>query len=43
MYAWDEFVWITGFVAIEMNMAKWREEIDAAEESVQADIGATNS
>jgi hypothetical protein len=43
MYAWDEFVWITGFVAIEMNMAKWREEINAAEESVQADIGATNS
>jgi hypothetical protein len=43
MYAWDEFVWITGFVAIEMNMAKWREEINAAGESVQADIGATNS
>ena len=27
MFAWDEFVWIAGFVAIEMNMVEWRNEI----------------
>jgi hypothetical protein len=27
VYAWDEFVWIAGFVMIEVNMVKWREEI----------------
>ena len=27
IYAWDEFVWIAGFAAIEMNMVKWRQEI----------------
>ncbi|MGK0501099.1 MAG: hypothetical protein ACJAYG_002753 [Oceanicoccus sp.] len=42
MYAWDEFVWITGFAAIEMNMAKWREEINEAEGSPQSDIGVIN-
>ncbi|ARN72674.1 hypothetical protein [Oceanicoccus sagamiensis] len=30
MYAWDEFVWIAGFSAIEVNMAKWRKEIKEA-------------
>ncbi len=28
MFAWDEFVWIAGFTAIEMNMVEWREEIN---------------
>lgn len=28
LYAWDEFLWIAGFVAIEMNMQEWREEIN---------------
>jgi len=27
MFAWDEFVWIAGFVAIEMNVVEWRNEI----------------
>jgi hypothetical protein len=27
MYAWDEFVWIAGFMAIEMNVVEWRDEI----------------
>ena len=31
MFAWDEFVWIAGFVAIESNMAIWRQEIDEAD------------
>jgi|TARA_B110000503_G_scaffold65220_1_gene102581 hypothetical protein len=31
MFAWDEFVWIAGFVAIEMNIVEWRNEINEAE------------
>jgi hypothetical protein len=31
MFAWDEFLWIAGFIAIEMNVAEWREEIEEAE------------
>ena len=27
MFAWDEIVWIAGFVAIEMNVVQWRQEI----------------
>lgn len=27
LYAWDEFIWIAGFLAIEMNVAEWRDEI----------------
>lgn len=27
MFAWDEFVWIAGFIAIEMNVVEWRHEI----------------
>ena len=27
IYAWDTFVWIAGFAAIEMNVKEWREEI----------------
>ena len=26
-YVWDEFVWIAGFAAIEMNVAEWRDEL----------------
>lgn len=26
MFAWDEFVWIAGFIAIEMNVVEWRNE-----------------
>jgi hypothetical protein len=28
VYAWDEFVWIVGFMAIEMNVVEWRDELD---------------
>jgi hypothetical protein len=31
LYAWDEFLWIAGFAAIELNLSQWRDEIDAAE------------
>ena len=27
LYTWDEFLWIAGFAAIEMNISEWREEI----------------
>jgi hypothetical protein len=28
MFAWDEALWILGFMAIGMNLSAWREEID---------------
>ena len=31
MFAWDEFVWIIGFVAIEMNVVEWRKEINQSQ------------
>ena len=31
MFAWDEFVWIVGFVAIEMNVVEWRKEINQSD------------
>lgn len=27
LYVWDEFIWIAGFIAIEMNVVKWRDEL----------------
>ena len=27
VWAWDQFLWIAGFWAIEMNLSDWREEI----------------
>ena len=31
LYVWDEFVWIAGFAAIEMNIFEWRDEIRGEE------------
>lgn len=28
LYVWDEFLWIAGFGAIELNVNEWRDEID---------------
>lgn len=28
LYTWDEFLWIAGFAAIEMNISDWRDEIE---------------
>lgn len=36
VYAWDEFVWIAGFAAIEMNMATWRQQIIESDAAAQA-------
>ena len=27
VYSWDQFLWIAGFWAIELNLSEWREEI----------------
>lgn len=27
VWAWDQFLWIAGFWAIEHNVSEWREEI----------------
>jgi hypothetical protein len=27
LYVWDEFIWIAGFIAIEINVVEWREEM----------------
>ena len=29
LYAWDQFLWIAGFWAIENNLSEWRDEIRA--------------
>lgn len=31
MFAWDETLWILGFIAIDMNLSEWRDEIDEQE------------
>ncbi|MEM7359363.1 MAG: hypothetical protein AAF431_09710 [Pseudomonadota bacterium] len=39
LYTWDEFLWIAGFGAIELNVNEWREEIlehQAEEAGVEA-------
>lgn len=41
VYAWDQFLWIAGFWAIEKNLSEWRDEI--REEHPQAAIGAATS
>jgi hypothetical protein len=27
LYTWDNFIWVAGFAAIEMNVSEWRDEI----------------
>jgi hypothetical protein len=29
LFAWDEALWILGFMAIGMNLSQWRDEIEA--------------
>lgn len=38
LYLWDEFVWIMGFAAIDINLSEWRDEI--IEEQAAAGSGA---
>ncbi len=41
VYAWDQFLWIAGFWAIEKNLSEWREEIreeqNEAREAMRSD------
>jgi hypothetical protein len=37
VFAWDEALWILGFIAIGMNLSEWRDEI---EEQAGADAGS---
>ena len=32
-FAWDEALWIIGFIAIEMNMDDWKKEIEHEQSS----------
>jgi hypothetical protein len=41
VWAWDQFLWIAGFWAIEMNLSDWREEIrEEATHDLEQDIPA---
>ncbi len=35
-FAWDEALWIIGFIAIEMNVREWKKEIEDARDNSQA-------
>lgn len=35
LFAWDEALWILGFMAIGMNLSQWREEIEADKQPLQ--------
>ena len=38
-FAWDEAVWIVGFISIEMNVSQWKEEIEREKEpKISSDI-----
>ena len=39
LYLWDEFVWIMGFVLIEMNISEWRDEIIEERAAVSSGAG----
>lgn len=38
LYTWDTFLWVAGFVVIEMNVSEWRDEL--LEERAGAPVGA---
>lgn len=44
-YAWDEALWIVGFITIEMNMRQWKKEIEEGElpESAATPAGSINN
>jgi hypothetical protein len=39
IYTWDTFLWIAGFVAIEMNISEWRDEL-IEEQQTEPIVGA---
>ncbi|MFT5452719.1 MAG: hypothetical protein ACI9N9_002214 [Enterobacterales bacterium] len=40
IYAWDQFVWIAGFIAIEKNVVDWRKEINEHENQLHSGSGS---
>jgi hypothetical protein len=40
IFAWDEALWILGFIAIGMNLSEWRDEIEAQAGIAAASPGA---
>ena len=37
LYLWDELLWVAGFTAIEMNITKWRDELQVDQNTLQSD------
>ena len=42
VYAWDEFVWIAGFVVLDSNLAEWRHELEEAEHKGETSSNSPN-
>jgi len=40
LFVWDEFIWIAGFAAIEMNVVEWRGEMQDVPGSVPTSFGS---
>ncbi len=38
LYLWDELLWVAGFTAIEMNITKWRDELQVNQNTPQSDV-----
>ena len=36
VYTWDEFVWIAGFAALDVNLSEWRHELEEEEAELEA-------
>lgn len=36
LFVWDELIWIGGFIAIEMNVVEWRDELQRPDKSSDA-------
>jgi len=34
-FAWDEFIWVAGFVAVDLNLSEWREQLEDEENTVE--------
>lgn len=43
VWAWDQFLWIAGFWAIESNLSEWRDEIREEETAHPSQLAATHS
>ena len=37
LYLWDELLWVAGFAAIEMNITKWRDELQVKQTAPQSE------